>query len=114
MPTRGPSDETPDELSLVGLDERLRLLSHAERRLVLQSLVEGDGGGVSLSALVDRLVADGGRDPTQVRLDLHHRHLPLLADAGVLTYDADAAVVRYHGDALLEACLSSLADVPVE
>jgi hypothetical protein len=114
MPTSGASDDIPDDLSLDGLDERLRLLSHAERRLVVQVLVEADGERVSLADLVDRLVEEGGRDPRRVRLDLHHRHLPRLEDGGVLAYDSDESAVRYHGDELLEACLSSLADLPVE
>ncbi|WP_101294258.1 DUF7344 domain-containing protein [Halegenticoccus soli] len=72
------------------------LLSNPRRQYVVEALDASDGDSVELAALVDDVreleAADSGGvtdDRTAVALELHHVHLPKLADIGVATYDAD-------------------------
>ena len=87
-----------DLMSDVSTGEALRLVADKRRRTVLQELSGNDTTPVT----VDQLVADlaGGEDPVEDRrpiaLELRHSHLPRLADAGVIEYDASADTVRYH------------------
>ncbi|WP_276278901.1 DUF7344 domain-containing protein [Halorussus caseinilyticus] len=72
------------------------LLSNEHRRLVVAALDET--GPVSRRQLTTELLArleTGDSDRTtrrQLRIALHHNHLPRLADAGVVKYD-DGTVV---------------------
>lgn len=92
------------------LDDRLALLADHDRRVLVSTLIAGETDRVQVAQLVEALSREhaDGRSPEQIQLRLHHRHLPRLQKAGVLTYDDDSAEVLYHGDALLEACLSSV------
>ncbi|WP_432764785.1 DUF7344 domain-containing protein [Halobaculum lipolyticum] len=64
-------------------------------------------------AVVDRTTAGGAdADPdavADVRLRLVHVHLPKLVENGVVSFDSEDGVVRYRGDADVEAVLASLA-----
>ena len=78
------------------LSELFDIFSHSRRRFVLGYLDEA-GTEVSTDSLAERLVAwertDGQSDATaaavdEVKLSLHHTHLPKLESAGVVTYDS--------------------------
>lgn len=96
------------------LDAVLDALSSERRRTLLYYLRdEGGDATVSLDSVVERVqaretAAGNRRSPEsadQVRLSLVHTHLPKLDDAGILTYDADDAVVEYTENPALESCL---------
>lgn len=77
------------------IDTVFRLLRDPRRRYVAALLSERDGP-VALTDLAEA-VADWETDSDEssprtdaVALDLHHRHLPALADAGVVAYDVEA------------------------
>lgn len=84
------------------LSRLLRALSHPHRRCVLYYLREHERA--TLETLADCVAgwmeAGPGRaagvatDHEAVRTQLHHSHLPMLADAGVLRYDAGDRQVR--------------------
>lgn len=101
-----PSAPTPDSLSL---DETLELLANHERRDALGFLMSAPDGTATVDELVDHLVARRaertGERPGRghVTTTLHHVHLPMLADAGVVVYDARNQVIRYWPDDRLEA-----------
>lgn len=96
-------EEAPPPDSLFGI------LSDVHRRRVLWFLLERSDTTVEELADVlagwraaDEAFVDAD-DRRELLVSLHHVHLPRLADAGLVTYDADAGSVR----------LSSLPD-PVE
>ncbi len=73
--------------------ERQELLADDQRRAVL-ALLQGRTESIGLAELTSAVVArqsdDGEVDGTakqQIRLSLHHVHLPKLSDAGVCTYN---------------------------
>lgn len=84
------------------LSNLFRALSHPYRRVVLYYL--RDRGEASLDALAECVAGwmdsgpatgpdDDAGDDEMVRVQLHHAHLPMLAEAGFVTYDADSGEV---------------------
>ncbi|MHC3380251.1 DUF7344 domain-containing protein [Haloarcula sp. H-GB5] len=90
--------ETPG-LSSERLDTLLRVLAAEPRRMIYTYLAEHDSA--SISELTDVVVgwsSARGRNTDACNWDdtrtaLHHRHLPVLDDAGIVTYDADQQTV---------------------
>lgn len=74
--------------------ERHRLFASAQRRLVLDVLEEQDGSieleplAEAVSRLDESLDESDEKAVRQVKTELHHAHLPKMADFGVLDYDA--------------------------
>ncbi|WP_232703057.1 DUF7344 domain-containing protein [Halobacterium wangiae] len=79
--------------------ERHRLLADERRQVVLDVLPE-QTTELSLeeltTAVLERVPTDPGEDTTsrqEVAVSLHHVHLPVLDDVGILEYDADCHLV---------------------
>lgn len=99
------------------LDALLCSLADGRRRLVLDVLSQ-HADPVAVETLSKKVhvaeqATDAGSSPDtdrEVRTSLHHKHLPKLADAELVTYDTAAETVEYEGHPLLddEAALSSL------
>jgi len=71
----------------------------AERRRRAVVAVLRDRGAASLHELADSITGPNDRTK-RVELELHHRHLPKLADAGLVEYDPDdRAIVPTEGTA---------------
>lgn len=87
-------------------DAVLELLADRRRRAALRHLSTSDGE-VDLDDVIGALAPD---DPTDLRVALHHHHLPRLDDAGVVTYDAAAGTVEYHPDRRVESLLAFVAE----
>lgn len=80
-----------------GNDRLLDLLAERRRRQVLETLV-GSSGQRSLDELT-RAVSDAdGVDEHETRIELHHTHLPKLAEAGVVSYDREAQTAELATD----------------
>jgi DNA-binding transcriptional ArsR family regulator len=103
------------------LDERLRLVADQHRRRVIHHLRQEANGATTFDDLVDQVrerAPDAKNGPPQDRdelaIQLHHTHLPKLADAGVVEYDHRSGAVRYDPDEQVETVLDSLSeDVPL-
>lgn len=85
-------------MAAIDTDAALGLLQHPVRRGVLRHAGEREEVGVQ--ELARRVAQDVDEDLDTVRLSLYHRHLPKLADAGVLQVEDDA--VRFDDDPLLD------------
>ncbi|NHN47566.1 hypothetical protein G9464_08145 [Halostella sp. JP-L12] len=110
---RGPDDRPPVALSR---DVVFELLSCRRRRLALYHLVDAESP-VDFDDLVSRIVdwETGSLAPPRdhertVSTALHHRHLPRLAEAGVVRYDADAGEIHYRPSPRLEESLADQRD----
>lgn len=85
------------------LDACCDVLSDQRRRYLCAHLLKSGEGVYSLDELVER-VRERGRDDAselekhrqRIRLELHHWHLPKLADTGLINYDAGTRTVRYR------------------
>lgn len=86
--------ETP-RLPSERLDALIRALAAEPRRMVYTYLAEHDAAAITeLTDVVVGWSRARGRTADACNWDdtctaLHHRHLPVLDDAGVITYDAD-------------------------
>lgn len=80
-------------------DDVLHCLANEYRRVTLTSLTRN--GGVMqrrrLAVEVSVMVHGDDDDVERVLQQLHHVHLPKLADAGIVSYDVDEKRVRYVG-----------------
>lgn len=81
------------------LDEVFGVLADRHRRIIVASLLESDNS-VPVDALVTDLVLhadvpveETGDARTQIATRLHHVHLPKLAEADLLKWDREHAVV---------------------
>jgi hypothetical protein len=86
----GSAQTTPDDVSADVLDTLFDVLSADRRRYALQHLI-GTTSTVPLAELADYVAtAESMGDQEAVAIDLHHRHLPKLAEEGLVRYDAEA------------------------
>lgn len=97
------------------LDACLRLVADRHRRRIIHHLRHEANGTTTFDDLVDhmpRRAPDAKDGPPQDRealaIQLHHTHLPQLADHGVVEFDHRTGVVRYHPDERVETVLDSL------
>lgn len=93
-------------------------LAHPRRRRVLDRLL-AHGGRTELSELADKIAAiEHGTAATEVpngraklvRLDLHHSHVPKLADAGVLEYTPESGLIELNDADRAKRLLEGWAD----
>lgn len=100
------SNDTTDDLTrMEGLTttERHRVLAAERRRVTLEAL-GGLSGEVALTDLARGVARrEGGIDAADdeavrhVKTTLHHVHLPMMDDVGVLTYEPRSRTVRPAG-----------------
>jgi len=96
-------------------DDHLRLLADRHRRILLDQLREDPVTTRDDLADVLRRVdsdsesdTDGETRRRRFAVELHHIHLPALADAGVIEYDPDDGTVVYRPDERVERLLDAL------
>jgi hypothetical protein len=78
-----------------------RILSEPERRTLCSYLV--DTPLTTMDDLIDHFVQRDGTSSRETALiRLHHVHLPMLEDCGILTYEARSETVRYWGHEEIE------------
>jgi len=89
-------------------DATLDALADRRRRSALEHAARADEP-IGLDALTDR-VAESDDDRDDLAIDLHHRHLPKLDDAGFLGYDADERRVEDTGEFPFDGGLDDAVD----
>ena len=101
------------------LDACLTLVADRRRRRLLDYLQHNGNGEVQIDALVDQLyqVESAATDDRQMSQDqlatqLHHSHLPKLADYGVIEHDRERGTIEYRPDEQIEAVLDGLPKEP--
>lgn len=92
------------------LDTVFELLSDARRRYLLYYLYTINEDVAEFEAAVDGVYeyeaagTDTGDHATRenIKIELHHNHLPRLANAGVVDYDRRHGTIRFTGNPALE------------
>ena len=89
--------EQPPDFETLDESERFALASHPIRREAIRWLAEHDGS-IALDDLATSLTADDSlsdaTDPTRIRVELHHIHLPKLQEYGLLAYDHENLTIE--------------------
>lgn len=93
-------DSARAHLAHLGEDDYHRLLASRRRRLLLQELVTRTPPTARRGlarTLAEREVGSdiGAEQVDRVDISLHHVHLPLLAELGVLEYDTTAEQITW-------------------
>ncbi|GAA0674339.1 hypothetical protein ACFQDG_10050 [Natronoarchaeum mannanilyticum] len=94
------TDDRP--LNAAVLERELELLGHERRRRMIQILENADASTFDRREIARRIAAaEAGADAAsdevvrRVECSLHHKHLPMLDEYGVVDYDSDAGVTTY-------------------
>jgi len=106
------SVESPDATNPLGtdravvtppIDDVFDLLSNDCRRRVCLFLRRSEVEVATLSDLVDVLASEAtAEERDRLAINLHHRHLPKLDDAGIVDYDPRSNTARYWGQPTVE------------
>ena len=93
------------------LDNTLHVLSDPHRRQTIQILRQTPDGEVGFEELLDELIRRTGLEKPRehVAIQLHHQHLPNLAEEDLIAYNHDAGQVRYRPDQEVEAVMNGIA-----
>lgn len=87
-----------------------RGLADEDRRHIIYSLLQSDGGTATVSGLTQE-IATQSNDREQVRLRLYHCHLPKLKELGIVDYDwRSGDVVLTEGAKTLRPVLEAPTD----
>ena len=99
----------------IGTDAALQVLADKRRRQVLLHLAKSNGS-TTIDELVEAVFTNTSspRNPDevqeQIKLNLHHNHLPRLQDTGLIEYDPSGQTIQYYPDdhvkELLQVCSS--------
>ncbi|WP_232703414.1 DUF7344 domain-containing protein [Halobacterium wangiae] len=117
-----PGDSGPDATSAradsqPSVDALLDVLADAHRRFLVEFLREQPAETCSFAAAIDHVVARAERereeqlDHDDVELQFYHRHLPKLADAGLLEYDTRSETIRYRPNERLELLFDGIQEL---
>lgn len=125
---RGPRAE-PDEyehalrdpypVADLSLDAVFTVLSNQRRRHAIRACRDSPNGVVDLEETADRVtewerLADEQSSTDTVATSLHHVHLPLLDDAGIIDYDERSKTARYWGHPVVEEYLEHVAPIELD
>jgi len=91
------------------IDRVFRAMAHPLRREVLALLARRDDGVADVVELADRLDHLSEKTDEQLRVALHHVHLPLLRDAGLVEYDDRTGFARHQDGSSSDLAGSMLA-----
>lgn len=83
-------EESVGSSTALSKDDLFGLLADHRRRSVLRCLAAREGSEpIGIGTLTDRVSTEGTTDDTdeRIRIQLHHNHLPRLADHGIIEYD---------------------------
>ncbi len=91
----------------------LRAVADPDRRAILRHLHATDSCEVDVENLAEMLESRGqptDSESVHASIELHHTHLPTLADADVIEFDRTHSSVTYRGDDRVEALLEFVAE----
>lgn len=106
-----PTTDSEAPGSIEAVDQLYRSMADHRRRITVRVLE--DRGSMDLQALADEIAArePGESDTETIEISLVHKHLPVLEEAGIVEYEADAGSVATQCEV---SELLPLADPPVQ
>ena len=99
----------------ISIDTLCKLFVNAHRRHILLYLSEHAKTAISREQLLDHLteISDESHEDTYRRLSiqLHHVHLPKLADHGLLEYNTGTNSISYNANSRVEKMLEAVRNI---
>lgn len=94
------------------LSRALSVLENKQRRDVLAAIMEANTRTMTIDDLVDTMIKRGTQETIkeETEVQLHHIHLPKLAEEGLIEFDPRSGQLRYHGDDEVERLLGLIED----
>lgn len=106
-----PGSNGPDERSSRAVDETLRILENPLRRDIIDCCASSTEQILDIEELADTVaIARDDTDRDELLTALHHHHLPLLAEMGVIDFDHQGGQLRYRPDERIETWLRRISD----
>ncbi|QFU83100.1 DUF7344 domain-containing protein [Natronorubrum aibiense] len=90
------------------VDDVFRLLANARRRELITALHTCDDDRIRLSRLRRQCTTGERADARAWERAVHHVHVPMLDDLGLVDYDADTETLRYYHYELIDDVLSAI------
>lgn len=110
----GDEDAIPNVEFDPALDDHYQLIADCNRRAILYLLDRSNPRKYSVSTLAATIAQldPQGRSatPSEIEIELRHKHLPQLADMGVIEYDDRNDEFVYTGQELTERVLEPAAE----
>lgn len=106
MSPPSPDCDGFDERNSSPVDKTLKILGDPLRRDIIDCCASSPEQIVDVDELVDTVAgARGETDRDELLIAMHHHHLPLLAETGVIDFDPQGGQLRYNPDELVETWL---------
>ena len=101
----------------VSTEDAFELVADHRRRQILEFLIDSENEAVDVDEVISSISPNRSspgcttqRECEQIRIDVYHRLLPVLADADVVDYDPQRATVRYRPTRTVERILQFVTD----
>lgn len=110
------SKESDLEGTPLSLEAMLDILANRQRWYFFQCLKESSENTISFEEGYEYVLAQIAKStgerpsPDEIQIGLHHRHIPLLEDSGVVQYDFRSKTIRYHQNNRLEELFERIQD----
>lgn len=104
-------EETDLNVGDTALNRAINVLTGQQRRIVIDHLRNTSDGVASIDDLADSLLVHDPNvdDRNAIKMKLHHQTLPKLEEVGIIDFDPRTDTARYHGHAVIECLLDTLA-----
>lgn len=90
------------------VDDVLCALADEYRRVVVRYLVYDADGVASYREIAEHVASQNDSSPMDVRINLEHTTLPILAETDLVEYDPETEVIQYQSNAFVEDVLNSI------
>lgn len=111
MSPPAPDPNGPDERNTPSVDKTLRILEDPLRRDIIDCCASSTEQIFDVEELADTVaIARGDTDRDELLTAMHHHHLPLLAETGVIDFDPQGGQLRYRPDERVETWLRRIHD----
>ncbi|TYL36519.1 hypothetical protein CV102_22110 [Natronococcus pandeyae] len=90
-------DEDGNVRCTCDVDDLLRLLADSRRREIVSALETHDDNWTDVENLQGTVLTTSGKaNSSDLKTEIHHVHLPMLEDRGLIDYDRHSETIRYY------------------
>ena len=90
------------------IDATFRALAVAERRILLEYLIEEHPAGVPVGSAIEHVASATSEEHKQVAMQMFHHHIPVLEEPNLVSYEYEDELLVFTGDELVVDVLDLL------